>query len=87
MTYLSMLIESHQDVTDSCKGYQIYWNEKFWPYMPINLPKVTYWTIFGANFLQIFDFSAIFYFQMARKKFLLELRWRNQCKVHTKTCL
>ena len=37
----------HLSLDGSCKGCQIYLNEKFWPYMPINLPKV-------ANFLQYF---------------------------------
>ena len=69
-----MLIESHQDVTDSCKGYQIYWSEKFWPYMPINLEKVTSCTIFFAQFLPNFDFSAVFHFQLAGKNFLVQLR-------------
>ena len=52
--------------------------------MPINLPKVTYWTIFWANLLQIFDILCSFPFSNSQEKIILELRWRNQWGALTK---
>ena len=82
-----MLIKSHQDVSDSCKGYQIGQNKTFWPYMPINLEKVTSCTIFCPISPKYLIFSAVFHFQLARKTFLVQLHGRNQCGALIKTCL